>query len=105
MAAMAAYILALILLTISVYCLYCKKAIPGIVCSTAAAVFTYFCGYFWKELLKVSGKDTALLGFNRYPAAVILIAVLGAAAAIVFTAGVIMIIKKSKKKYQSAKGV
>lgn len=69
-------LLAAVVLILSGCCLYCKKPISGFVCSIAALALSIWSGYSWKRLLIDSGKDTALLGFHRYPAAVILLCIL-----------------------------
>jgi len=64
------------MLIISGCCLYCKKPILGFLSSIAAMVLTCLTGYSWKLMLTDSGKDTALLGFSRYPAAPVILCIL-----------------------------
>jgi len=97
MEAMALGFLALTFLIISICCLYYKKPILGIVCSGAVMILTYLTGHSWKELLMESGKDTALLGFVRYPAAPVILAVLFIAAFILMILSVVVIARRNKK--------
>ena len=76
MKTMALGIIACICLIASVCCLYCKKPVWGFVSSAATILLTFLTGCSWKNLLAVSGKDTALLGFQRYPAVLVILAVL-----------------------------
>lgn len=86
--------LALTLAIISVCCLYYKKAIFSLICSIGSIPVTYFVGYCWREMLIASGKNTALLGFNRYPLVVIILAVLLIVAFVVSIVSIIKIIKR-----------
>ena len=97
METMALGFLALAFLIISIYCLYYKKPVLGIVCSGAVMVLTYLTGCSWKELLMESGKDTALLGFVRYPAVPVILAVLFIAAFILMIVSVVVIARWNKK--------
>jgi len=90
-------LLALTLLIVSIYCLYYKKLILGLVCSVATMALTCLTGYFWKEMLIGSGKDTTLLGFNRYPVAVIILVILMITALAVLIISIICMTKKNKE--------
>jgi hypothetical protein len=74
MKTMAFGMLAFLLLLCSVCCLHYRRPRLGLVCSAVTVMLTGLTGYSWREMLLGSGKDTALLGFHRYPAAVILLA-------------------------------
>ena len=57
-------------------CLHYQKPFFGFLCSCAAMVLTCQTGYGWKQMLINSGKDTALLGFRRYPPVVMIMGLL-----------------------------
>ena len=86
------------LLIISVCCLLYKKPIWEIVSSVAAMALTYMTGCSWKEMLAESGKDTAWLGFNRYPAALSILAVLLLTAFVLMIVGIIGAARQHKNK-------
>ncbi len=87
-------ILALTALLVSVCCLYCKKPVLSIACSALSAALTFGTGYSWQRMLTESGKDTALLGFNRYPAALIILAILLFTSLAVMILSIIRTVKK-----------
>jgi len=97
MEAMALGFMALTFLIISICCLYYKKPGWGIVCSGAVMVLTCLTGRSWKEMLIGSGKDAALLGFVRYPAAPVIFAVLFIAAFIFMLVSIVVILRQNKK--------
>ena len=68
--------MALMVLILCGCCLFGKKPLWALLCSIGTMVLTYFTAYTWKYLLIVSGKDTTLLGFHRYPTALVLLVVL-----------------------------
>ena len=98
METMALGFFALVFLIISICCMYYKKPIGGIVCSVATMALTYLTGHSWKEMLIGSGKNTTLLGFNRYPAALIILAMLFSAAFILMIVSIIGIVRQNKSK-------
>lgn len=85
-------------LVISVCCLHYKKSIWGLVSSVTAIILTYLTGRSWRLMLTSSGKDTTLLGFNRYPAALMILSVLLLGAFALMIVSVVGIIKKNKSK-------
>ena len=88
----------LTLLLFSICCLYHKKPLWGMVCSVAAVVLTFLTGLSWKEMLIASGKDTTLLGFQRYPAAPGILAILLLAACILMIMCIIGMARQNKSK-------
>lgn len=98
MEAMLLGALALVLLTVSCYCLYHKKSVFALICGITSITATYLTGYHWREMLKDSGKDTALLGFNRYPLVVIILAALMLVALVIFLVCVVKIVKEATKR-------
>ena len=88
----------LTLLLISICCLYHKKPVWGMVCSVAAVVLAFLTGHSWKEMLTGSGKDSTLLGFHRYPAAPMILAILLLAACILMIVSIIGIVRQNKSK-------
>ena len=56
-----------------------KKPILSMILSAADLVFAFLSGYNWRLALVDSGKDPAWLGFQRYPASLILLLLLAAA--------------------------
>ena len=72
METMALGMFAVSVLILSGVCVYYKKPVIGFVSSIAAMALTCLTGYSWKLMLIDSGKDTTLLGFSRYPAALIM---------------------------------
>ena len=96
MKTMAFGLLAVAVLMISVFCLYSKKPVFGIGCGAAAIMLTCLTGHFWKEMLIESGKDTALLGWSRYPAAPMILAILLLTAVIVIILNSIRMIRQNK---------
>jgi len=87
-------LLAAVVLILSGCCQYYKKPVPGFVSSIAAMALTVWSGYTWNLLLIESGKDTALLGFHRYPAAVILLCMLLLLAAVSLIVHVCAILRR-----------
>ena len=71
-------------------CLYHKRPLPGLLFSLGAVGILWLTGRSWFFMLLSSGKDTALLGFQRYPAAPVILLVLTAGA----ISGVILSIVK-----------
>ena len=89
-------ILAVAVLTVSVFCICGRKPVLALVSGTLSAVLTVWTGVCWRAMLTASGKDAAWLGFQRYPAAVILLALLLVASVTVMTVSVIRITRGSK---------
>ncbi len=98
METMAVGMLAGIALILAAYCVYAKRPLCGLVGSVMTAVLTIQTGYCWKSMLLNSGKDTTLLGFDRYPAALILLAVLLLAAALIAAVSVVGIVRRCSRK-------
>jgi len=98
METMAFGMFAVVILILSGVCVYYKKPVIGFVSSIAAMALTYLTGYSWKLMLIDSGKDTTLLGFSRYPAALIILAALILTAFIMMIVNGILILKRSKSK-------
>lgn len=89
---------AAIVLIMSICCLYYKKSFLGFVGSIVTIALTCCTGYSWKIMLINSGKDTTLLGFNRYPAALIILAILLLTAIILLIESIIWIVRQNKSK-------
>ena len=89
--------LALIFLTVAVCFLIYRKPLLGFASSIVTIILTYLAGCSWKELLLNGGKDTALLGFQRYPAAPVLLAILLTAALAVLMVSIARIARKNRK--------
>lgn len=85
---------AVVVLIMSVCSLYCKKPFLGFVSSIVTIAMTCWTGYSWRLMLIDSGKDTTLLGFNRYPAALIILCILLFLAVVSMIASVILIVRK-----------
>lgn len=98
METMALGMLAVVVLIMSGCCLYYKKPFLGFASSIVTMALTCWAGYSWKLMLISSGKDTTLLGFNRYPAALIILAILSFIAFILPIVAVIGIARQSKSK-------
>ena len=98
METMALGMFAVVILILSGVCVYYKKPVIGYVSSIAAMALTYLTGYSWKLMLIDSGKDATLLGFSRYPAALIILAALMLTAFIMMIVNGILILKRSKSK-------
>ena len=97
METMALGMFAVILLILSGCCLYCKKPFFGLVSGTAAMALICWTGHSWKLMLMDSGKDTALLGFNRYPAALVILCILSVLAVGSMAVSVILMARKGKR--------
>ena len=98
METMAVGMLAGIVLILAACCVYAKRLLCGLIGSVIAALLTVQTGYCWKSMLLNSGKDTTLLGFDRYPAALILLAVLLLAAALVAAVSIVGIVGRHSRK-------
>ncbi|MBQ2776601.1 MAG: hypothetical protein IJF50_03790 [Peptococcaceae bacterium] len=96
METMALGMFAVSVLILSFVCMYYKKPFIGFVSSIAAMALTCLTGYSWKLMLIDSGKDTTLLGFSRYPAALIILCILLLLAAVSMTFSVILILRKRR---------
>ena len=77
---MAFGLFALTVLVIAVCCLHFRKYAWGVACSVTGLVLTCLTGFFWIKMLVESGKDSTLLGFHRYPAALVILGMLFLAA-------------------------
>ena len=86
------------ILIISFCFLYYKKPFPGGISGIAAMCLSVCTGYQWKQMLAESGKNTALLGFERYPAAPVILGILAFSAAGSIVASVIWIVRKCQNK-------
>lgn len=78
--------------------LYCKKAFLGCVSGMIALYLTGCTGYHWKLMLTESGKDTAFLGFERYPAVPVILGILAFSAAVGIIVSGIMIVRKHRNE-------
>jgi len=90
--------LAVVILIVSACFLYCKKLIWSFVSSIIAMALTCVTGYNWKLMLISSGKNTTLLGFKHYPAALIILALLLLAALILLILSIFRIAMQNKTK-------
>ena len=82
-------------------CLGCRKPVSGFICSIAAMVCVCLTGYFWREMLINSGKNPALLGFERYPAALVILVVLFLGALTTLAISIFGIAKLNKRAKES----
>ena len=98
METMAIGMFAVMVLAVSGCCLYYKKPFWSFVSNIVAMALTCWTGYSWKLMLINSGKDTTLLGFNRYPAALIILAILLLVAFILLILSIIGIIRRNKSR-------
>ena len=96
METMALGLLAFTIPITSICCLHYKKPIGAIVCGIAVMVFSCLTAYYWKQILIASGKNVTMLGFNRYPAAVIILAALMIGALIVLVIGTISALRERR---------
>ena len=97
METMALGMLALVFLIVAVCCLIYQKPLLGFAGSIVTIILTCLTGCSWKELLMNGGKDAALLGFQRYPAAPILLAILLIAAFVVLMVSIAWVASKNRK--------
>ena len=97
METMAFGMLSVISLVISACCLYRKKPFPGLLSSIITMLLTIWTGHCWKATLMASGKDTALLGFARYPAAPVILCILAFLAAAGILVSILWMARKSKR--------
>ena len=95
MTAMALGLFSLLCLCGSFYGLYCKKVFPSLCGSFCTLILTYLTALEWRTMLIDSGKDTAFLGFSRYPVVPIVLCALTVAAFVVMVAGIMQ--AKSKR--------
>jgi len=98
MEAMVIGMFSVVALVVSGCCLYYKKPFWSFINSMIAMALTGWTGYSWKLMLINSGKDTTLLGFNRYPAALIILAILFLIAFISIIVSIIWTARKNKSK-------
>ncbi|MBO5649192.1 MAG: hypothetical protein J6S76_04700 [Clostridia bacterium] len=89
---------AVIILIVSAYCLYYKKPFWSFSSNIMAMALTCWTGYSWKLMLIRSGKDTTLLGFNHYPTALIILAILLLTAFILLIVSITWIARQNKSK-------
>lgn len=97
METMAFGMLSVISLIISGFCLYHKKPFRGLLSSIITTLLILWTGYCWRLMLISSGKDTALLGFARYPAAPIILCIVAFLAAAGVIISVVRIAQKHRK--------
>lgn len=90
-------IIGLTVLIGSVYCLYQKKLVLSFLCSVGTLVLTYMTALSWRMLLLSSGKDTAFLGFHRYPAALLLLSTMLLAAFAVTIVSLVWMIRQNRQ--------
>ena len=89
---------AVIILIVSACCLYYKKPFWSFSGNIIAMALTCWTGYRWKLMLISGGKDTTLLGFNHYPAALIILAILWLTAFILLIVSITWIARQNKSK-------
>ena len=90
-------IIGLTVLIGSVYCLYQKKLVLSFLCNVGTLVLTYMTALSWRMLLLSSGKDTAFLGFHRYPAALLLLSTMLLAAFAVTIVSLVWMIRQNRQ--------
>ena len=90
-------IIGLTVLIGSVCCLFQKKLVVSFLCSIGTLVLTYMTALSWQTLLSASGKDTAFLGFHRYPAAVFLLTAMLLAAFAVAVLSLVWLIRRNQQ--------
>lgn len=76
METMSLGVIALTVVSASACCSYYKKYIWAIVCALSGAILTVLTGACWEKMLSESGKNTAWLGFQQYPAVLPVLSVL-----------------------------
>ena len=89
---------AVVVLIVSACFLYCKKPFWSFLSSIVTLALTCWTGYSWNSLLMSSGKDTTLLGFHRYPAALILLAILLLAAFVLMIVSIVGMVRQRRPK-------
>ena len=99
METMVLCMLAFLALVAAGSCLYCNRPLAGLAACFGAMVFLWLTGRSWLFMLIDSGKDTAFLGFHRYPAAPVILLVL----AVLSVCGMILSIVKLARKKQCKK--
>jgi len=97
MEVMALGFFALCVLALSVCCLCYKRPFLSLVSSVVVTVLTCFTGAGWRTMLINSGKDPALFGFVRYPAALVLLSVLLFGAVVTMIVSTIMMVRRRQK--------
>ena len=98
METMAIGMFAVMVLVVSGCCLYYKKPFWSFVSNIVAMALTCWTGYSWKLMLINSGKDTTLLGFNRYPVALTILSILLLVAFILLIVSIIGIVRRNKSR-------
>jgi len=68
--------ISLTIIIIAFCCLFYKKYLCCLLCSISSFIPIGLTGYHWFLMLEGSGKNTSLLGFSRYPAALIILLIL-----------------------------
>lgn len=79
-------------------CLYYNRPLPGLFISLGAMVFLGLTGRSWFFMLVSSGKETALLGFHRYPAVSVALLVLALLAVSGILFSITMLVRRKYKK-------
>ena len=98
METMAIGMFAVMGLIVSGCCLYYKKLFWGFLSGIVTVALTCWTGYSWKLMLVGSGKDATLLGFYRYPAALIILAILLIAAFVFMIVSIVWMVRRNKSK-------
>ena len=96
METMAFGMFSVISLIISGFFLYHQKPFLGLLGSIITTLLILWTGYCWRDMLMASGKDTALLGYERYPAALVILCIVAFLAA----AGVIISIVRIAQQHR-----
>ena len=98
METMALGIFAVMALVVSACLVYYQKPFWSFASGLFAIVLTCWTGYSWKLMLISSGKDAALLGLRRYPAATMILTVLLLTAFVLMLVSILGMVRQSKGK-------
>ena len=98
METMVLCMLAFLALVAAGSCLYCNRPLAGLAACFGAMVFLGLTGRSWFFMLVSSGKETALLGFHRYPAVSVALLVLALLAVSGILFSITMLVRRKYKK-------
>jgi len=88
--------LALMTAITAIRCLRSKPPIISLLLGVGTILFVCLSGYNWRLALIDSGKNTAWLGFSRYPFALIILVALSAVALISIVMSASSILKRKR---------
>ena len=81
-------------LSVALWCLLRKRPVGALVGGGIAMILTCLTGCSWREMLIDSGKETALLGFQRYPAVLVILVILFLCGLITMVSGAVSLTRR-----------